>query len=374
MSTIPEKTRAAFLRGPFKLEVAEIPIDPLFCERSDMALVEMKACGICGSDISSYTGRNPWSLHTLGVNVPSPPNVILGHEIAGVIADVRKSTCPSRNGERVGIIAYKECGECPDCLHGDYNLCGHCYHLGHDGTWGDVTYVPGGFADYFTCWHDKLVQLPPSLSFEEATQLDGLAVSVHGCNMAHIEQGDTVLVLGTGPIGFLSAQVAMAYGARRVVTTDVFEKPLLEMQKLAKGWRGCELVTVNTRTEDLVPMMMDMTSGLGADAVLDTIGAADTVIPGLKSLKRGHQMIMYSGFEEEVTFNLSLLSGERRISSSCNNPFPDYVRAINLLDMGKVEIKSMITHRFPLSQITEAFEVAYHKEEHNSIKVVVVPD
>ncbi|MBN2153330.1 MAG: zinc-binding dehydrogenase, partial [Candidatus Lokiarchaeota archaeon] len=198
-------------------------------------------------------------------------------------------------------------------------------------------------------------------------------VSVHGCNRVGIKQGGSVLVLGTGPIGFLSAQVAAAYGAAHVVVTDVFDKPFDVLERVSKGWSGCQLHCINVRKEDPVDACLKLTGGLGVDAVLDTIGDKTTVVPGIKSLRRGRTMLMYSGFEDEIEFPLTWVSGERVLTSSCNNPFPDYPAAIDLLAAGKVQIKPMITHSFPLDRYQEAFDVAINKEEHDSIKVVIVP-
>ncbi|MHA1899099.1 MAG: zinc-dependent alcohol dehydrogenase [Promethearchaeota archaeon] len=378
------KTRGLFLKEPFKLELREVDVEKDLLgtpPRSDMVIVETKACGICGSDISYYKGRNPWSLHTLGINIPHDPNMILGHEISGVIKDVRHATDPKRNGERVGIIAFKECGECIDCIEGRHNLCGHCDHLGHgeilpDGirnSWKNFNIVPGGFSDYFTCWHEKAIPLPDNISFREATQLDGLAVAVHGANRVGIPTGGAVLILGTGPIGFLSAQVAAAYGAQKVFVTDVFEKPFEQLEKVAKSWKGCELITINAKKEDIVEVVKKHTKGIGADAVMDTIGIRDTVVPGLKSLKRGKRMIMFSGFQEKFEIDLSWFAGERELTGSSNNLFHEYPQAMKLLEQGKINIKEMITHVFKLDDYQEAFEVAYHKEEHNSIKVIIEP-
>ncbi|MFX0101343.1 MAG: zinc-binding dehydrogenase [Candidatus Hodarchaeota archaeon] len=378
------RTRGLFLSEPFKLELKEVDVEKeLFGNppRSDMAIIKTAACGICGSDVSYYKGRNPWALHTLGYNIPSDPNMILGHEISGIIEDIHGSSNESRNGERVGIIAYKECGECIDCLEGNYNLCSHCDHLGHgetlpDGTrnsWYNFKTIPGGFADYFTCWHEKLVTLPDNVDMKEATQLDGLAVSVHGAHRVGIKQGGSVLVLGTGPIGFMSAQVAVAFGATDVIVTDVFDKPFDVLHDVAKDWKGATLHTVNVKKEDPVDYCLKLTNGLGVDAVMDTIGEKTTVVPGLKSLRRGRKMIMFSGFEDKLDFDLSWLSGERVLTSSCNNMFPYYPESVNLLAAGKINIGAMITHTFKLEDYQEAFEVAINKEEHDSIKVIIEP-
>ncbi|MBD3188020.1 alcohol dehydrogenase catalytic domain-containing protein [Candidatus Bathyarchaeota archaeon] len=378
------KTRGLFLKEPYKLELREVDIEKQLLgdpPRSDMAIVKTAACGICGSDVSYYKGRNPWALHTLGYNIPSDPNMILGHEITGIIEDVRGSTTGMEKGERVGVIAFKECGECIDCLEGNYNLCSHCYHLGHgeilpDGTrnsWQNFSTVPGGFADYFTCWHEKLVPLPSNMDMKEATQLDGLAVSVHGAHRVGIKQGGSALILGTGPIGFMSAQVAMVLGATNIIVTDVFDKPFEQLEKISKRWTGATLHTINVKKDDIVEYCRDLTNGKGVDAVMDTIGDKTTVVPGIKSLRRGRKMIMFSGFEDTINFDLSWLSGERIITSSCNNQFPYYPEAIAMLNAGKVSIGEMITHSFKLEDYREAFDVAMNKEEHNSIKVVIEP-
>jgi L-iditol 2-dehydrogenase len=377
------KTRGLFLPKPFNLELKEIDVDDMLGNppRTDMCIVKTGACGICGSDVHYFTGRNPWSLHTLGINIPSDPNMVLGHEVAGTIFDTRSATSEKRKGQRVGILAYKECGECIDCLEGNYNLCSHCDHIGHgevlaDGSknsWITHKVVPGGFSDYFPCWHEKLVPLPDNVDIKEATQLDGLAVAVHAVNRVNIKKGGSILILGTGPIGFLAAQVAESYGVDDIIVTDVFEKPFEQLHKVASKWRTARLHTVNVKKTNLVDFCMQVSKGLGVDAVVDTIGQKDTVISGIKSLRRGRRMLMLSGFEDKMDFDLKWVSGERELTSSCNNPFPDYPAAISLLASGKVNIKEMITHVFKLEDYKEAFDVAYHKEEHNSIKVVIVP-
>ncbi|MHA1714165.1 MAG: zinc-dependent alcohol dehydrogenase, partial [Promethearchaeota archaeon] len=254
-------------------------------------------------------------------------------------------------------------------------------HIGHGETlpdgrrnsWYNFKIIPGGFSDYFTCWHEKLVTLPDTVDMKEATQLDGLAVSVHGAHRVGIKLGGSVLILGTGPIGFLSAQVAAAFGAAHVIVTDVFDKPFEQLEKVAKGWKGCELHTVNVKNTDVVQYCMNLTRGLGVDAVMDTIGDRTTVVPGIKSLRRGKRMIMFSGFEDKIEFDLSWLSGERILTSSCNNQFPYYPEAVNLLANKKIDVGSMITHTFKLDDFQEAFEVAMNKEEHDSIKVIIIP-
>ena len=378
------KSRGLFLRKPGELELAEVDVDDLLGDpaRTDMLIVETMACGICGSDLRYYQGENPWALHTLGINMPIDPNMILGHEIAGTIKDVRMSSDETRNGQAVGIIAFKECGECIDCVEGRHNLCGFCDHHGHgelreDGTrnsWRNFKYVPGGFSDYFTCWHEKAIPLSENISFQEATQLDGLAVATHAGNRVQVPIGGTILVLGTGPIGFLAAQVAFALGAGKVITTDLYEKPFEVLQKVADGWKTCQLETININKKDPIAEVLKSTNHYGADAVIDTIGDATTVPTGLKALKRGGRMVILGGLIEEIDgFKISWLSGERIITSSANNLFPEYPQALSMLRDGKVSIKPMITHTFKLDDYQEAFNVALNKEETGAVKVIIEP-
>ena len=167
---------AAVLKGPGNLSVERVPIPvPV----ADEVLCEVVACGICGSDLRYLAGENPWAKHTLGVETPNPPDMILGHEVAGVV---------ETGGRRVraGLLAFRACGRCPECRRGAVHLCRNTAHLGHGAGWEDRGLNPGGMAEFMPVWRDNVYPLPDHLSFDQATFLDGLGVAVHAVNRAGI--------------------------------------------------------------------------------------------------------------------------------------------------------------------------------------------
>jgi len=356
--------KAVILKKPYKLELTQVPIPkPKYNE----VLIKVGACGICGSDVRYYMGENPWALHTLGIEEPIPPNVILGHEVAGEIVEVGNPQESYRIGERVGIIAFNTCNMCYYCRRGLHNLCQETLHIGHDGRWKDVEYVPGGYAEYMPIWSDKAHPIPNQISFIEATQLDGLAVAVHATNRAKVKPGDSVLILGSGAIGLMLLQVAKSYGATRVIATDIREKPLEVALRLGAD----EIINVNE--EDLINRVLGLTNNLGVNVIFDTVGTAKTFTQGLKCLARAGHYILLAVTKEKVEIELTALAGERIITTSANNLFPEYSIAVELMASGKVKVKPFITHIFKLDEVNEAFNVAINKEEYEAIKVVLVP-
>ncbi len=281
--------------------------------------------------------------------------------------EVGSSELKDRIGERVGVIAFKSCGKCFQCRRGMHNLCANMLHIGHDGRWKGVEYVPGGFAEYMPIWDDKAHPIPDNISYEEATQLDGLAVAVHAVGRGGVGPGDSVAIIGQGPIGLMIMQVSKVAGATMAIAIDVRETPLEIASKLGAD------VTLNSRKERVVEEVLRITHGEGVMAVFDTVGSEETVIQGLKMLARGGRLVLVALSKRKITIDLTMLSGERILTSSANNLYHEYTIAVNLLGSGKVKVKPFITHVFSLDEIEEAFKVAIHKEDYDAIKVVVKP-
>ncbi|MCD6444644.1 alcohol dehydrogenase catalytic domain-containing protein [Candidatus Bathyarchaeota archaeon] len=354
---------AAVLKQPFKLELEEVPKPT---PREDEVLIKVGACGICGSDVRYFQGKNPWALHTLGVEKPNPPDMILGHEVSGTIVEAGDARFEDRIGEKVGIIAYKACGRCKFCSEGRHNLCANVLHIGHDEAWGFKP-SPGGMAEYCAVWEDKAVRLDWPVSFEEASQLDGLAVSVHAAYRAQVKPGDRVAVIGSGPIGLMILQTVKAFGASEVFAIDVWDKPLDIAQKLGADH------TVDSSKENPVNYILSKTRGRGVEAVVNTVGSPETVVDGLKMLARGGCQVLLAVTSDTVQLDLRLLAGERVLTVSSNNLYREYYTAVSLLKTGRVEIKPFITHVLPLEEVKEAFRIALNKEEYGALKVVIKP-
>jgi len=320
----------------------------------------MKACGICGSDARYFQGENPWSLHTLGRNTPSSPNMVLGHEIAGVVES-------PKGARRVAILAFKSCGTCPDCLAGQENLCGSMQHLGHSAGWDEMPHYPGGMAEQFEIWKGFEYDIPDSVSFEEATFLDGLAVAIHAVGRGGLARGDSVGIIGLGPIGLMAAQVALARGAAHVVGCDIDPLPVLLSRRV-----GVEDV-VQGGPDLLAAGASGQPASTGLDLVIDTVGSEGSIQSGLGVLRKSGTLVLLAVHEKPVRIRPALLSGERRVVTSSNNRYDDFCKAIQMVAEGTVRVAPLITHRFPLVDARKAFEVMLGKTEYGAYKVILHP-
>ncbi len=349
------ETLAVVLEKPGRLAVRRIPVPAI---RGPAVRVTLGACGICGSDVRYFLGENPWSLHTLGRHVPSPPNLVLGHEVAGVVQDKRQE-------RRVAVLAYKACGECEYCRSGRENLCDAMEHFGHGAGWPEMPYYPGGMAEQFDIWKDFVYDLPPSVSFEEATFLDGLAVAIHALDCSGLKPGQRFGVVGLGPIGMLAAQAAFSRQASLVIGCDTSTVAVelarqVGLQEALQAHSGGLRRHLQERNKRL-------------DTVIDTVGSAESLRDGLALLDKSGSLVLLAVHSKQVPVAPIWFSGERRILSSSNNRYRDFPRAIELLASGAVAVKPLITHRFSLREAREAFRVALHKERERAYKVILHP-
>jgi 2-desacetyl-2-hydroxyethyl bacteriochlorophyllide A dehydrogenase len=356
--------KAAILRGVRDLVLQDIPVPK---PRPDEVLIRVKACGICGSDIRYYLGENPWSLHTLGVQKENPPNIALGHEVAGIIESCPEGHPVLKRGMRVGVLAFKGCGKCKYCLTDRENLCEFTEHLGHGAGWKDREFCPGGMAEYCTVWNDKVFELPDSISFDEGVLLDGAAVALHAVKRSNIREGDKVLVNGCGPIGLMVLQMAKVYGAASVTCIDVLKKPLEIAQEV-----GADHVFLNQEGEVGYEKLRQMAPE-GFDVILDSVGSAESFGAVLKRLARGGTLVCLAVKEQSIQLNCLDLAGERTITVSANNKYEDYPEAIRLVAESAVRVQPLITHTFPLERLHEGFDVMLNKESGNAMKVVIRP-
>jgi len=356
--------RAVVLKGPMKIEMIDLP-KPV--PKEDEVLVCVRAVGICGSDVRYFLGENPWSLHTLGLDLKEEKAFILGHEVSGDIVEVGSRVQGSRISERVGIIAFKGCGKCYYCRRNLPNLCAETLHIGHDGRWKDLEYPPGGYADYIAVWDDKAHPIPRNVTYEEATQLDGLAVAVHANNRGGVSPGDSVVVIGCGAIGLMLSQVARARGAQ-VICVDTWEVPL----KIAEGLGADHVVNAKGKGE-LSEEITELTGGVGANVVFDTVGEEQTVKAGLRSLARFGRCVSLAVTRAKVQLNLTDIGGEKVLTCSANNLYEDYPVAVEMLASGKVKVRPFITHKMTLEDYRVAFDMLLNKEAHGAVKIVLIP-
>jgi 2-desacetyl-2-hydroxyethyl bacteriochlorophyllide A dehydrogenase len=357
--------KALILRGLKSLVCQDIPAP----EPGDgEILIKVKACGICGSDIRYYMGDNPWALHTLGSNKTNPPNMLLGHEITGIVESAPGGASRFKPGDRVTVLAYKGCGKCRYCLQGRENICEFQEHLGHGTGWENLEYNPGGMAEYCTCWADKIYGLPDSVSFDAGVLLDGAAVALHALTRSGMREGDAVLIYGCGSIGLIMLQLAKLKGAARVICVDVQEKALATARLL-----GADETVAVTGEKSGLESLKGALPGEGADVILDSVGEAALIEALPLYLARGGTLVSLAVNDDPVRFNPLFLAGERTVTISANNPYEDFPRAMQLAGEGKIRLEPIVTHRFPLDRGVEAFEFAMDKGAGEALKIVINP-
>uniref|UniRef100_A0A7C2VBI1 Enoyl reductase (ER) domain-containing protein n=1 Tax=Ignisphaera aggregans TaxID=334771 RepID=A0A7C2VBI1_9CREN len=249
--------KALRLHGPKTLrldDVEEPQIEP------DEVLIRVEYAGVCGSDLHVYRGamRNR-------VKYPAIP----GHEFSGVVARVGSRVTWLSEGDRVVVNSVVPCGRCVTCAAGRPNICTNFKILGVD--------LPGAFAEYVKIRGDRVYRIPEGLSLREAALAEPFSVALHACRRANIEIGDTVVVIGQGPIGLCVTQAAKHYGAEKVIALEILGNRL-ELSKRV----GADFA-INPREVDPVKAVRELTNGIGADKVIEASGA-----PGGSRPSAGH--------------------------------------------------------------------------------------
>jgi len=357
--------KALILEDRKKLSLQDIPAPR---PRAGEVLVRVKACGICGSDIRYYMGDNPWSLHTLGFNKTNPSNMLLGHEMTGIVESAPAAGSDLKRGDRVTVLAYKGCGKCRYCLQGRENICAFQEHLGHGTGWENLDYNPGGMAEYCTVWSDNVYRLPDGVSFDEGVLFDGAAVGIHAVKRSGLREGDCVLIYGCGPIGLIMLQLAKLGGASRVICVDIQKKARETAEML-----GADLVLGESGRQEGLEGLRDKLPEHGVDIILDSVGEAALIENLPLFLDRGGTLVCLAVEDHPIRFNPLALAGERTVTISANNPYDDFPAAIRLRAEGKIRLEPIVTHRFPLDRGVEAFRFALDKGASEALKIVINP-
>ncbi len=311
-------------------------------------LVQMKACGVCGSDLME------WYLKT---RTP----LVLGHEPAGMVARVGGKVEGFEVGDRVFAHHHVACLTCHYCRHGAFTLCEQFTktHL-----------EPGGFAEYFKVPAPNLqrdtLKIPPELSFEEATLIEPVGCCIRSLNKCNVQAADSAVVLGAGPSGIVLTMLLRIFGAGQVIVTDFVDYRL----KVAKGL-GADL-TVNPEKESLIDMVKKATDGRGADLVVVTAPNVNAYLAGLELCRRVAILCVFAPTHSGEFMRLSpskLFFSEIKLMPSYSTSHIETRVALNLIKTRRIDAKKLITHRFPLSRTEEAFQTAARSKE--CVKVVV---
>ena len=328
---------SAVLHAALSLQIEERPVPAV---ASDQVLVQVRAVGICGSDVHYYEhGR-------IGPYVVEQPMVI-GHEAAGVVVAVGDEVSDRAVGDRVALEPGVPCRRCTQCMAGRYNLC------------PDVTFFATPPVDGAIC---RLVAIdsrfahpfPDALSYEQAAMAEPVSVGVWAAQKARIAAGDRVLVTGAGPVGLFAAQVARAFGGTDLTVSDPsdFRRSVAERLGFAVHRPG-------------QPLASDY------DVVIECSGAQPAVTTGMSALDRAGRLVLVGMGADHVTIDVPLLQGREISITGIFRYANTYPLALTLIASGAVQVSDVVTHRFDLEHTEDALTVA--RRDPAALKAVVLP-
>lgn len=341
--------KALLLSQYRQLEVTDIPVPVL---SDNEILVRVAACGICGSDVHGFDGSS-------GRRIPP---IVMGHEAAGIVAEVGKNVSGFKPGDRITFDSTVYCGDCPNCRRGDINLCDRRQVLGV--SCGDYR-RNGAFAEFVVVPAHIAYHLPENLSFNEAALLEAVSVALHAVALAPKQADSTALVVGAGTIGLLVQQSLAACGYSRIFVTDVDPNRLMLSQKLGA-------TAVLRSGPELLPEILRLTSGVGADVVIEAVGNNQAVTAAINCTRKGGSIVLVGNISPEVTIQLQVVvSRQIRLQGSCAS-CGEYPQAIELMSDGKIDVKPLISAVAPLDEGPQWFDRLYAREP-NLMKVVLAP-
>ena len=316
----------------------------------DDVTIKMQSVGVCGSDLHYY------SKGAVGDFIVDYP-FVLGHEAAGIVTEVGANVKHLKKGDRVCMEPGIPCMKCEECLSGHYNLCKDVRFWAtppYDGCLSEYVVHPAAFT----------FKIPDNMSYTEGALVEPLAIGLHACNMGGVKLGQTVVILGSGCIGLVTLLAAKAYGATQIIVGDVIDKRLAKAAELGA-------ITVNTTQEDLPKKVMELTEGRGADVCIDCAGFSATVDACLSSAKPAGMVIIVGLGQDHVDgFNTGIMSTKELTVKSIFRYRNLYPTAINAIADGRINVGSIVSHRFKFDDTSEAF-ITCTKDIKNVVKGVI---
>ena len=320
--------RAAVVEDRRKLAVIDVP-DPVI-ER-DEVLIRVQYCGICGSDLHIYVDGLRKSI---------------GHEFSGNIVEKGRDVEGWEIGDRV-VVEPSGCEVCYWCKRGDIELCEKKYKRATEKK-------VGAFATYVKAKHDQLLKLR-GLTYEQGTIVEPTSVALHAINLSGMKLSDVVAVLGLGPIGQLVSRLAKLC-AKAVYATEISKS----RRELA---RNVVDEVINPKTTDPVDKILDHTDGKGPDIVFECAGTAETTQESIALARKGGTIVVPGMcFEAVETSFIDIVLKELSIKGSLSCSVGDYVSAFDLIKEKRIDVDPLLTDKFPLEDINEAFEKALKGE------------
>ena len=318
----------------------------------DEVLIEVKACGICGSDFHGMDGSSG----------RRQPPIIMGHEASGVIAEVGPKVTGWQKGERVTFDSTIYCGICWYCRRGEINLCDNRRVLGVS---CDEYRQNGAFAEYVAVPGHILYRLPEEVSFPQAALVEALSIATHGVNRTPVKLNDSVLVVGAGNIGLLVIQALKAFGCNPVMVADIDDGKLEWARKV-----GADIV-INSGTTDVGQEVRKYTDR-GVDIAVEAVGVTAAIQSAIDALRKGGALTLIGNITPKVELPLqSVVIRELSVNGSCTSK-GEYPTCLDMIAQKTVDVDVMISATAPLSEGADWFKRLY-KGEKGLMKVILLP-
>jgi L-iditol 2-dehydrogenase len=315
-------------------------------------LVAVKACGICGSDVHGMDGRTG----------RRRPPIIMGHEAAGVIAEVGRQVTGWKPGDRVTFDSTIYCGSCEFCRRGQVNLCNHRRVLGVS---CEDYRQDGAFAEFVAVPQHVLYRLPDSLSFEHAAMVEPFSIAFHAARRAPVTINDTAVVVGCGIIGLALIQTLRLAGCGQIIGLDLAPEKLEQARKMGAS------AVLNSASAPL-PEILSLTRGMGADLAFEAVGIGATVDLAVRSIRKGGSVVLVGNLAQEAVLPLQfVVTRELSLLGSCASA-GEYPACLDMMARGAISAASLLSAAAPLGTGVSWFDRLYAKEP-GLLKVILTP-
>jgi len=338
--------KALVYYGPEDVRLSEIA-DPK--PAPGEALIQVKACGICGSDVHGY----------LGITGRRIPPMVMGHEFSGQVAEVGKGVTGIKAGDRVAPYPVIFCGDCEPCRQGNMHLCLNKKALG-------VLSCNGAMAEYVSIPSKLLFKLNDSVPYELGSMMEPLAVAYRGVNRAGDVTGKNVLVVGSGTIGLLATAILRTRHPKRIFVSDTNDVRLDVARKM-----GADVV-INPTRDDPGDILRRATNGVGADVAFEAVGATPTVQQAMASLRMGGTAVWIGNSAKMIELNMQeVVTRELRVVGTFLYSFQEFHEVVDMLNQDKLRVEPMISLRAPMMEKGVELFAKLAKNPGSLIKVIL---
>ena len=329
--------------SPGRIEYNEVDTPQV---KSNQVKVKIKKIGVCGSDIHVYHGKHPYTSYP----------IVQGHEVSAKVVEVGKDVNNLKIGDKVTIQPQVVCGTCFPCTHGLYNDCETLKVMGFQ--------ITGMASEYFVTEADKVLKLPDNMSYDHGVMIEPLAVAVHAVRRAGDVKGKKVLVLGGGTIGNLVAQVVKAMGSEKVLLSEISDYRLDTAQK-------CGITTVNANSGDLYNAIIENFGEDRADVIFECVGINETMSQAIEYARKGSDIIVVGVFSDFGSINMGFVQDhELRLIGTAMYRTEDYIKAIELVNDGLINLDLLISDHVPFMEYIKAYEMI-DKQKDKVMKVII---